>query len=55
VAGRAATHFPAGTLVTSHRMADLLLGMVIMTVLAFGVCVGMVLLAYRKRNQTGQE
>jgi hypothetical protein len=39
----------------SHLMADLLIGMVIMTVLAFGVCMGIVLLAYRKRNQTGQE
>ena len=39
----------------AHRMANLLIGMVVMTVLAFGVCVAMIVLAYRKRNQTGPE
>lgn len=39
----------------SHRMADLLSGMVLMTVLAFGVCVTMIVLIYRKWNQSGHE
>ena len=39
----------------AHRMADLLIGMVLMTVMAFGVCVAMIVLAYRKRNQSGLE
>lgn len=39
----------------SHRMADLLIGMVIMTGIAFCVVMGMILLAYRKRNQSGGE
>jgi len=39
----------------THRMADLMTGMLIMTGLAFCVCVGMIVLAYRKRNQSGDE
>jgi hypothetical protein len=38
-----------------HRMASLLSGMLLLTVLAFCLCVGIIVLAYRKRNQSGDE
>jgi hypothetical protein len=39
----------------THGMAELLGGMLIMTGLAFCVCVGIAILAYRKRNRSGAD
>lgn len=38
-----------------HGMASLLGGMLLLTVLAFCLCMGIIVLAYRKRNQSGDE
>lgn len=39
----------------SHQMAYLLSGMVLLTGVSFCLCVGIAVMAYRKRHQTGGE